>query len=305
MDLRFGSALSDSTPTTLRFFGAGGAFSRRYGTTCSGIVLSDGSLWLIDCGRQAPDQLADAGICWHDVAGQVITHVHGDHVYGLEEFAFVRFFYGHRGVLPVRVGGPRPKLLAHDAVRAELWEFLAPSLRYVPNPDAPRSGTLSTYFDPVLPSSAEPPRSNAWAHAQTFASGTLHLTARETVHVPGKPSTSLEIRVGGAAGSRIAWWSGDSTVDEGLMVDLEPRTTVFFHDCTFVEYPGQVHGSFSRLEALPEAVRRKTVLMHHEDDLELHRARAESLGFRLALPGDVYDLETGQRIGESTEERTV
>jgi hypothetical protein len=42
-------------------------------------------------------------------------------------------------------------------------------------------------------------------------------------------------------------------------------------------------------------VRRKLVIMHHEDDFEQHRARVEAAGIRLALPGHVYDLVLGQR----------
>ena len=80
------------------------------------------------------------------------------------------------------------------------------------------------------------------------------------------------------------------------LMTLLPRATVFFHDCSFHEYPGQVHGSFELLESLPERLRRKIVLMHHEDDLDQHIPRAEALGFRIALPGHVYDLQTGQRI---------
>ena len=56
-----------------------------------------------------------------------------------------------------------------------------------------------------------------------------------------------------------------------------------------------MHGSFDALAALPEALRKKIVLMHHEDDLEDHRAKAEKAGFRIALPGYVYDLTTGAR----------
>ena len=115
--------------------------------------------------------------------------------------------------------------------------------------------------------------------------------ATETEHVPGKPSTALTIEVGDG---KVAWWSGDSTVDARALVELEPRTTVFFHDCTVVEYPGQVHGSFAALEKLPQAVREKIVLMHHEDDLQDHRERAEALGFRVGLPGQTYDLRTGR-----------
>ena len=81
-------------------------------------------------------------------------------------------------------------------------------------------------------------------------------------------------------GDRIAWWSGDCTVNAPLLTSLEPRTTIFFHDCTFVEYPGQVHGAFSLLRELPESVRRKMVLMHHEDNIETHTAEAGGAGFR-------------------------
>ncbi len=288
---------SSRSRLTLRFYGAGAAFSRRYGTTCSGITLRTGEQWLIDCGRQAPDQLHAAGVSWHEIEGQIITHVHGDHVFGLEDFAFSRYFHADRGVDSVRDGGPRPKLVCHGAVREEVWQTMLAALRYVPDPEAPTSGRLETYFDVLAASEAEPPADNPWPQAERFEAGALRLIARETVHVPKKPSTSLEIAVGESADDdRIAWWSGDSTVWPEMLDTLAPRTTVFFHDCTFTEYPGQVHGSFQRLEALPEPLRRKIVLMHHEDDLEDHRARAEALGFRIALPGHVFDLETGERL---------
>jgi ribonuclease BN (tRNA processing enzyme) len=282
---------------TLRFFGSGGAFSRRYGTTCSALQLPSGALWLIDCGRQAPDQLAAAGISWHQITGQIVTHVHGDHVFGMEDFAFLRYFSADHGVQAIREGGPRPKLVCHSAVREELWQTLAPSLRYLAAPGGPTTtGTLDDYFEIVEPHASEPPRDNPWTHAESFSAPELQLVARETEHVPHKPSTSLEIRLGTGSDERLVWWSGDSTVCPDLLQALEPRTTVFFHDCTFVDYPGQVHGAFHRLAQLPEAVRAKMVLMHHEDDLDAHRARAEAAGFRVALPGHVYDLETGQRI---------
>jgi ribonuclease BN (tRNA processing enzyme) len=281
---------------TLRLYGAGGAFSRHYGTTCSELRLRDGQRWLIDCGRQAPDQLHAAGVSWHEIDGQIITHVHGDHVFGLEDFAFSRYYHGDPavGVAAVREGGPRPRLLCHSAVREEVWLTLAQVFRYVPDLPTPDGGTLETYFECIDARRIDPPRDNPWSAAEHFVSGNLRLTAHDTLHVPSKPSTSLEIAVGeDESDDRVAWWSGDSTVHADLLTALEPRATIIFHDCTFVEYPGQVHGSFARLEALPAAVRRKIVLMHHEDDLEAHRAHAEALGFRIALPGHVYDLDAG------------
>lgn len=283
---------------TLSVLGSGAAFSRRYGTTCSVLTLPSGELWLIDCGRQAPEQLAGAGLSWDDIAGQLVTHVHGDHVYGLEEFAFVRYYIAGERHASVMKGGERPCLAAHSAVLAELWEVLGPSLRYRSDASGtPVSGQLSDYFDVLAPASVEGPGRSRWNHAEAFRRADLQLVVRETRHVFGKPSTSLEFQLPGDD-ERCAWWSGDSVVDADLLEAVARRASVIFHDCTFTDFPGQVHGLFSDLERLPEALRQKIVLMHHEDDIERYRTRAEALGFRLAMPGDVYDLCSGQRVNE-------
>lgn len=259
--------------------------------------LSDGASWLIDCGRQAPDQLHRAGISWHQLRGQIVTHVHGDHVFGLEDFAFGRYYETKDGVDAVMGGGPRPGFVAHSAVREEVWSTLYASLRYIKVGDDPTAGTLSSYFEVQDPEATEAPAGNPWNHSETFDVGGTRVIARESEHVPGKPSCSLEISVD-IDSDRIAWWSGDCTVNAPLLISLEPRTTIFFHDCTFVEYPGQVHGAFSLLRELPESVRRKMVLMHHEDNIETHTAEAEALGFRVGMPDDRWDLQTGQRLDD-------
>lgn len=299
MEARYSrAAVADGSSMTLRFLGTGGAFSRRYGTTCSLVTLPSGERWLIDCGRQAPDQLWEAGLDWHEIAGQIVTHVHGDHIFGLEDFAFQRYYQSGQ-VLAIMAGGPRPKFIAHEAVRDEVWESLAASLRYLKIGDDPRAGTLESYFQIIEPSAFEGPGLNPWRHSETFACGGLELVARESEHVPGKPSCSLELQVGRdqQGRERIAWWSGDCTVDAEFLSSIEARTTIYFHDCTFTDYPGQVHGAFRLLEQLPERVRHKMVLMHHEDDIEHHRAVVEALGFRIGLPGQTYDLVSGKRVG--------
>jgi ribonuclease BN (tRNA processing enzyme) len=290
--------MSGGSSMTLHVLGSGAAFSRRYGTTCSVLTLASGDRWLIDCGRQAPEQLAIAGMRWHDVAGQLVTHVHGDHVFGLEEFAFVRYYTSGPRLPAVMKGGPRPRLAAHSAVLSELWEVLGPSLRYRSDASGqPVTGSLGDYFEVLRPSSIDPPAQASWNHAETFRVADLSLVVRETRHVYGKPSTSIEFALPGQD-SRLAWWSGDSVVDAELLARLAPRTSIFFHDCTFADFPGQVHGLFSDFEKLAPELRQKIVLMHHDDGIEQHRERAEALGFRLAMPGDVYDLCSGRRVRE-------
>lgn len=278
----------------LTVLGSGSAFSRSYGTTCSLLRLAEGQQWLIDCGRQAPDQLWACGMTWWDIAGQIVTHVHGDHAYGLEDFALMRYYGGPDLGPSILAGGPRPSLIAHSAVLSEIWEVLGPSLRY--RSDAARQpveGVLDHYFSIAEPSSTEKPKRERWNHSETFSIPGLRLTLRETRHIPYKPSVSLEINLD-ATGESIAWWGGDSTVDHEYLGALEPRTSVFFHDCTFLEQSGHIHGAFSDLRLLPPSVRRKMVLMHHDDDLQDHIGEALDLGFRFLLPGMQCHLQTGQ-----------
>lgn len=265
----------------------------------------------MDCGRQAPDQLTQEGIAWHDIAGQIVTHVHGDHVYGMEDFAFVRYYESTEEVLGILHGGPRPKLIAHSAVLQELWECLAPSLRYLQDGDgAHLAGTLEHYFDPVPAFSAQPPVGNSWPHSESFSAGQLLLVARESQHVPGKPTSSLELQITWSPGrdrkaeSCLSWWSGDSLVDTNYLYDIAERASILFHDCTFSENSKAVHGHIDEIASLPRNIREKMVLMHHEDDIEDHRKYVEDLGMRLAMPGDEFDLTSGERIstdGRSSE----
>lgn len=282
---------------TLTFLGAGGAFSRRFGTTCSLLEIGDQERWLIDCGRQAPEQLAQAGLSWHEIQGQLITHVHGDHVYGLEEFAFARYFSDHPAQPAILRGGLRPAMMVHSAVRKELWEFLFPSLRYLGTREQAKEGSLDDYFEVVAASERGGVHAEGWALFEHFSHSGLELRARITEHVPRKPSCGFEIRgrdwPGDFERGPLVWWSGDSRAEPSFLEDMARRATVIFHDCSFLPQGALVHGDFEVLATLSPATRKKIVLMHHDDDLAENQERARSLGFRIALPNDIYDLRSG------------
>jgi len=262
------------------------------------LTFPSGNNWLIDCGRQAPDQMSKRGLNWWDVHGQILTHVHGDHAYGMEDLALMRFYGGGPGTgAPIRTGGPKPAFVAHSAVLEETRQFLGPSLRFLTDGSGRNvtDGNLEDYFSIINAAQTEAPRGSSWNFAETFELEGIALRARETQHVPGKPSTSLEIGLE-PGGQSIFWWGGDCLLDRDMLEPLEPRTSIFFHDCTFTNQPGQVHAQFVELEKLPESLRKKMVLMHHDDDLDVHAHKALAAGFRLLLPGQVYDLLTGTLI---------
>lgn len=280
---------------TLTFLGAGSAFSRQYGTTCSLLETPSQERWLLDCGRQAPEQLDQARLSWHDIDGQLITHAHGDHIYGLEEFAFARYYNGLEDHPSLLTGGERPKLVAHHAVLAEVWESLAPSLRYIERGGEPRrDGALEDYFEKIAPRKRSQERDEAGFCAwESFEVSELKIHARSVPHVPLKPSSGFEIEWQGQAGACRVWWSGDSRVESDFLVEIARRCSVMFQDCSFAPNGGEVHGDVQALLALPLDVRKKIVLMHHDDELDQNSRLVLNAGFRLAFPGQVYDLEAG------------
>lgn len=282
---------------TLTFLGAGSAFSRQYQTTCSLLCTPNKERWLVDCGRQAPEQLHRAGLSWHDVHGQLVTHAHGDHIFGLEELAFARYYATQGKVRSIAQGGVRPKLVIHQAVGREVWECLAPSLRYIERSGAAKdNGEIGDYFR-LVPTKARASQRTpeGWDDWERFHVSEMEIHARIVPHVPLKPSTGFEVAWQGATRECRFWWSGDARVDASFLEDMAQRCEILFQDCSFAPKGGGVHGDFEALLALPLAVRRKMVLMHHDDDLPQHSETARLAGFRLAQPGHTYDLERGER----------
>ena len=71
----------------LRMLGTGNAFAKKYYNNNALITSNDYRL-MIDCGVTATTSLHELEVPMGDIDGIVITHLHADHVGGLEEVAF-------------------------------------------------------------------------------------------------------------------------------------------------------------------------------------------------------------------------
>lgn len=86
------------------------------------LLLVDGKPWLIDCGDGAMERLAGAGYKPTDIDTVFISHLHMDHIAGLQGLIGIRWMMGAQTPLVIH-GPPGTKVLVDGLVRS-----LAPSL---------------------------------------------------------------------------------------------------------------------------------------------------------------------------------
>lgn len=92
----------------LQFLGTGAgvpAKARNVTAIALKMLQERGTIWLFDCGEATQHQILHTSIKPRKVEKVFITHLHGDHIYGLPGFLSSRSFQG--GESPVTVYGPK------------------------------------------------------------------------------------------------------------------------------------------------------------------------------------------------------
>ncbi|EXX85572.1 beta-lactamase [Paenibacillus darwinianus] len=213
--------------------GTGSAWAKKYYNN-NALLFVDGFTLMVDCGITAPAALHALGKPIDEIDALLVTHIHGDHVGGLEETAFrMRFQFQKKPVLFV------PAKLVEP-----LWEHtLKGGLQQR------EDETLNDFFEVRLIEEGE---------AIELHPG-LQVELIRTEHVPGKISYSLLL-------NDSFFYSSDMQFAPELVTRMvrEKGCTVF-HDCQLTP-PGVVHAALEELLTLPEDVQEKIYLMHYPDN---------------------------------------
>ncbi|MBU0553827.1 MBL fold metallo-hydrolase [Myxococcota bacterium] len=214
--------------------GVGDAFSERHYST-SFAVLSDGVDLLIDCPHPMRRMLHAADLSARRFAGVILTHLHGDHVSGLESFAFFNYF-----VLKQRL-----KIIACPAVLDALWpRHLAVSMERLRRADgAWVQMRFEDYFEPI-----------ALQPGARYALNGLEIELRETIH--HIPTTAVKIYEQG----RCLGYSADTTFDLSLIEWLS-EANLIFHETNY-----GTHTAYQSLKGLDASLRARMRLVHYPDD---------------------------------------
>jgi ribonuclease BN (tRNA processing enzyme) len=223
--------------------GVGDTFSEQNHSTallleCAGFRLA------IDCPDQyrsvlkAAAEKSGRALSLSDIDHVLITHLHGDHMNGLEGAAFFKHF----------VDGKRLQLLTTPELREQIWEQrLKASMGVLWNGSEHRELSFDDYFEHVPLS---------WAHPIEL--GPFRIHARRTVH--HVPTSALFIEAAG----RSLGYSADTAFDPQLIAFLEPADLII-HETNL----GPAHTPYAALAGLPAALRRKMRLIHYPDSFDV------------------------------------
>ena len=222
--------------------GVGDTFSEKHHSTAL-LLACDGFHLAIDCPDMYRSVLRAAGAtsgratALADIDHVLITHVHGDHMNGLEGVAFYKHF----------VDGTRVKLVSSPEVRATIWdERLKASMGVLWDGRQFRHMGFDDYFEHVP---------LAWTDETSI--GPFRIRARRTIH--HVPTSALLIEAGG----RTLGYSADTAFDPELIAFLAPADLII-HETNH----GPAHTPYPALAALPAELRARMRLIHYPDQFD-------------------------------------
>ncbi|MEW6428168.1 MAG: MBL fold metallo-hydrolase [Thermodesulfobacteriota bacterium] len=225
----------------LTFLGVGGAFTTmEYFQSNLLVTAGDGGRLLLDCGGDIRHSLAasiPAGSA-RDVDAVYVSHLHADHVGGLEWLAFSRYFGG----------GGKPLLYLHPDLRRPLWQHcLSGGLAVVQG----NKLCLDDYFDcrPV---------------ENTFNWHGLRCTVVRLPHVVGSAATLYSYGLMMESGGRNLFFSSDTAFCPGLLLPHWQAADLILQDCETSPSKTGVHCHYQDLLTLPASLRAKMWLYHYQ-----------------------------------------
>jgi len=247
------------------FLGTGSAFA--LANYHSNMLLEvNGRRLLIDCGGDARFSVRDAGYTVADLHAIYVSHLHADHIGGIEWLALSTYFNPTLS---------KPALYINEKMADELWHnALKGGLGTLQNQIA----HLETYFE-----------LRAIGRNMGFEFAGLHMQTVQTVHYMDGyeivPSYGLIIP---STSCGPIFLTTDTQFTPGHLMAFYQKAGIIFHDCETAKNRSGIHSHYDELKTLPPDIRAKMWLYHYQDG-ELPDAKAD--GFQgFVKKGQVFEF---------------
>lgn len=226
----------------MTFLGTGSAFTIGDGNYQSNVLLQlqDDSL-LIDAGTDLRFSLAEQNLDFKIINNIYISHLHADHVGGLEWLALSHYF-----ATDVK---KKPVLFASDQLIGDLWKkSLAGGLETL----TAKKASLDMYFDVC------PIKGNGYFRWQD-----INFRIVQTVHVYNNLKLQPCFGLMFEHNSTRIFYSADTQYSPHQLQDFYSEADIIFHDCETSAIKSGVHAHYSELRKIPIEFRKKMWLYHY------------------------------------------
>jgi glyoxylase-like metal-dependent hydrolase (beta-lactamase superfamily II) len=240
---------------TITFVGSGGAFTTAYGNN-SALLQFDSTNLLLDCGYSTPARMGKMGIKATNIDNIWISHMHADHVGGLEEVAYKNYFQGRR-----------TNLFVGQDISPDLEQYLSSTLKY----GVTGQLAVTDYF-------------NVIKVKKEFNIGRRTFKLEKTVHIGMMPAYMFFYDT--------FIFTGDSKFIDWTVRDLDGIHFIF-HDTQVEKYDNDFHTNLESLFLLPKEIREKIYCMHYSEDIfkENNKIKINAHGMHIVEPYKVIILE--------------
>lgn len=251
----------------LLFLGTGSAFSVGNGNYNSNMLLLDpdsSHKLLIDCGSDARHSLYQQGFSFQDIDDIYISHLHADHMGGLEWLALARKF----GNLP------KPRLYGNDHLLQALWQH---SLQGGLSTLKETAAQLGDFFEVA-----------AIADSQSFAWNKINFKLVQMEHYHSNHELMPSYGLFFTHQNNRVFITTDTQFTPSRLKNFYEQATLIFHDCETSTQASGVHARFDQLITLPEEIKNKMWLYHYNSEI---LPDAKAAGFRgFIQPGQRFKL---------------
>lgn len=229
--------------------GEGSAFSQNYFNTMYLLEAKNGKKMGIDFGADAKWAYKEAQIGLGDIDSVFISHLHGDHIGGLEWLGFATYFNPKLN---------RPKMFIAENLVAPLWNnALSAGMASLQG----KVCSLNDYFDVKAMNPNKPVKWNG-----------ITLQAVQTIHIMNGFQFVSSYGLLVTENDKTVFITCDTQHAPNQMQDFYNMADVIFHDCEYIYFDRKpfksgVHAHYDDLLSLPEDTKSKIYLSHYQDAL--------------------------------------
>lgn len=228
----------------LLFVGTGSAFAmKNYQTNF--IIRNNGKTLLVDAGGDIRFSLQEQGISYKDIDAVYITHLHADHIGGLEWLAFCTYFDPSAKKLPLYINSKIASDLWNDSLKGGLASIQGKVV------------TLEDYFDVMKV------KLNG-----KFTWEGLEFSIVQSVHILNGygivPSFGFMLV---AEEKPVVYYPADTQFNPNQIKTFYGQADIIIQDCETAPFRSGVHAHYDELKTLSDELKEKMYLVHFQDNV--------------------------------------